>query len=152
MAKRFLTPLNLPNLASNPETGAEGDLYFNTIENVIKIYIDNEWVDLQGGASVIYAEDQPDVTDLEPGTIWVDSDAVVIGGGVGSNINAELPILYDSETKTVSGDGNILVSVNHGSNENFERPSYAEVVYWKGSVNPLNAINGDFWYDTSGDL
>jgi len=88
MAKRFLTPLNLPNLASNPETGAEGDLYFNTVDNVIKIYINDEWTDLQGSASagnfVIYQDEQPDVTNLPTGTIWVDSDAVVVGGGGGS--------------------------------------------------------------------
>jgi len=53
MAKRFLTPLNLPNLASNPETGTEGDLYFNTVDNVIKIYIDSEWTDLQGGGGSV---------------------------------------------------------------------------------------------------
>jgi len=95
MAKRFLTPLNLPNLASNPETGAEGDLYFNTVDNVIKIYIDSEWTDLQGSASagnfVIYQDEQPDTTNLPTGTIWVDSNAVIYtgggsgGGGVGLN-------------------------------------------------------------------
>jgi hypothetical protein len=53
MAKRFLTPLNLPNLASNPETGAEGDLYFNTVDSVIKIYIGGDWVDLQGGGGSV---------------------------------------------------------------------------------------------------
>jgi hypothetical protein len=53
MAKRFLTPLNLPNLASNPETGAEGDLYFNTVDSVIKIYIDGDWIDLQGGGGSV---------------------------------------------------------------------------------------------------
>jgi hypothetical protein len=73
MAKRFLTPLNLPNLASNPETGAEGDLYFNTVDNVIKIYIDNEWTELQGGgASVIFQETQPNTSTLDVGDIWVE--------------------------------------------------------------------------------
>ena len=49
MAKRFLTPLNLSNLASNPATGSEGDLYFNTTDNVVKIYIDGVWTELTGG-------------------------------------------------------------------------------------------------------
>ena len=49
MAKRFLTPLNLSNLASNPATGSEGDLYFNTTDNVVKIYIDGAWTELTGG-------------------------------------------------------------------------------------------------------
>jgi hypothetical protein len=53
MAKRFLTPLNLPNLASNPQEGAEGDLYFNTVDSSVKIYIDGNWINLQGSGSVI---------------------------------------------------------------------------------------------------
>jgi hypothetical protein len=86
MAKRFLTPLNLSNLASDPETGTEGDLYFNTISNTIKIYTNDVWTELQGGAggaSVIYTEEQPDTTELPVGTIWVDSDAEIVGGGSG---------------------------------------------------------------------
>jgi len=75
MAKRFLTPLNLPNLASNPETGTEGDLYFNTVENVVKIYIGGEWTDLQdGGASVIFQEEEPNTSVLRSGDIWIKHD------------------------------------------------------------------------------
>jgi hypothetical protein len=86
MAKRFLTPLNLTNLASDPSTGTEGDLYFNTVSNTIKIYTNDVWTELQGGAggaSVIYTEEQPDTTELPVGTIWVDSDAEIVGGGSG---------------------------------------------------------------------
>ena len=88
MTKRFLTPINLVNLSSDPATGSEGDLYFNTTDNVVKIYVDGVWTELQGGggggASVLYMAEQPDVTGLEIGTIWVDSNASVSGGGGGS--------------------------------------------------------------------
>ena len=85
MAKRFLTPLNLSNLASDPATGSEGDLYFNTTDDVVKIYVNGVWTELQGGGggSVIYTPEQPDVTSLALGTIWVDSNAEVSGGGGG---------------------------------------------------------------------
>jgi hypothetical protein len=46
MSKRFLTGLNLANLTSDPETGTEGDLYFNTTDKSIKIYIDDQWKNL----------------------------------------------------------------------------------------------------------
>jgi hypothetical protein len=49
MAKRFLTPINLSNLSSDPASGSEGDLYFNTTDNVVKIYIDSAWTELTGG-------------------------------------------------------------------------------------------------------
>ena len=88
MAKKFLTPLGLVGLASDPATGSEGQLYFNTTDDVVKVYSNGVWSELTGGAggggaSVIYTENQPDVTNLEVGTIWVDSDAVITGGGSG---------------------------------------------------------------------
>jgi len=46
MAKKFLTGLNLANLASDPQWGIEGDLYFNTTKKAIRIYRNNEWTDL----------------------------------------------------------------------------------------------------------
>lgn len=51
MAKRFLTGLNLANLESDPEAGSEGDLYFNTVANAIKVYTDGEWTFLNTSAS-----------------------------------------------------------------------------------------------------
>jgi hypothetical protein len=41
-----------------------------------------------------------------------------------------------------------IVVVNHGSNNSVERPNSA-VVYWIGSVEPINALNYDIWVDTS---
>ena len=49
MSKRFLTPINLTNLSSDPVTGSEGDLYFNTTEDVLKIYVNGAWTTLTGG-------------------------------------------------------------------------------------------------------
>ena len=44
-----------------------------------------------------------------------------------------------------------VVVVSHGSTASTARPTNAAVVMWKGSVEPTNAVNGDLWYDTSGD-
>lgn len=44
-----------------------------------------------------------------------------------------------------------MITVVHGSNTSFVRPAGAGTVYWKGSVEPNNAVNGDIWYDTTGD-
>jgi hypothetical protein len=87
MAKKFLTPLGLVGLASDPATGSEGQLYFNTTDDVVRVYANGVWTELSGaggeGASVIYSASQPDVTSLNVGTIWVDSDATISGGGGG---------------------------------------------------------------------
>ena len=121
MAKRFLTPLNLSNLASNPATGSEGDLYFNTTDNVVKIYIDGAWTELQGGgggASVIYTANQPDITDLEVGTIWVDSNAEITSDGNVANLDSYLTIISASSTyatKTELNNINLTSTINTAS-------------------------------------
>jgi len=51
MAKRFLTSIELANLSSDPATGSEGQMYFNTIANAIKVYTDGEWTFLNTSAS-----------------------------------------------------------------------------------------------------
>jgi hypothetical protein len=67
-------------------------------------------------------------------------------------VDADLPITYDSDSQTVGTDGSLLVTVEHGSDDTEPRPTYAATVYWKGDVAPDNGVNGDLWYDSSGDL
>ena len=52
---------------------------------------------------------------------------------------------------TLAGYGitDALAAVNHGSNASAARPS-VPVVYWKGTVEPLNAIDGDIYFPEGG--
>jgi hypothetical protein len=45
MSKRFLTPISLLNSLSDPASGSDGDMYFNTISNKIRIYYSSSWHD-----------------------------------------------------------------------------------------------------------
>jgi hypothetical protein len=75
---------------------------------------------------------------------------VVVGKqGPPGVVDADLPITYDGTT--VGTDGSLLVTVAHGTANAEPRPSYAATVYWKGEVEPDNGVNGDLWYDTTGD-
>jgi hypothetical protein len=51
MAKNFLTPIGLVSLPSDPATGVEGQVYFNSTIDSIKIYVNGAWQQLQGGGS-----------------------------------------------------------------------------------------------------
>jgi hypothetical protein len=72
MAKRFLTPLNIVNLASNPATGAEGDIYYNTTSDSLKIYSNGSWSDLAGGGAAINVSASAPVAPTE-GDAWFDN-------------------------------------------------------------------------------
>jgi hypothetical protein len=43
MAKKFLVPINVVRLASNPENGTEGDIYFNTSSQELRIFSEGIW-------------------------------------------------------------------------------------------------------------
>ena len=80
-------------------------------------------------------------------------------GAIGSTAN--LPIITTTDgvlTTGVFGDGenefcegndarvvNSLRVVNHGTVASTARPAGAAAVYWVGSVEPTNALDGDLW-------
>lgn len=45
MARKYLSPLNLLNLTSDPGTATEGDFYWNSSSNKLRIYFDGAWGD-----------------------------------------------------------------------------------------------------------
>jgi len=120
MAKKFLTPIGLVSLPSDPATGIEGQVYFNTTTDSIKIYANDVWTELQGGGggSVIYTANQPDTTDLEVGTIWVDSNAEITSDGNVANLDSYLTIISASSTyatKTELNNINLTSTINTAS-------------------------------------
>lgn len=51
MARKFLTPVVPPALASDPASGTAGAIYFNTSSNVLKFYNGTTWTAVGTGAS-----------------------------------------------------------------------------------------------------
>jgi len=65
MAKRFLVPLNVLRSSSNPATGTEGDVYFNTTSQELRVYSEGIWksigYDISASvASIPYVDTQID--------------------------------------------------------------------------------------------
>lgn len=94
MAKKFLTGLNLVVLNSDPATGSEGELYFNSSASVAKIYQAGAWSVLGaggggGGTTVSTTEPlSPEIGDswykndtgefyVYDGTYWVEVNGVI---------------------------------------------------------------------------
>lgn len=50
MAKKFLTPVTPPSLASDPASGVAGAIYFNTTSNVLKFYDGTTWTPIGTGS------------------------------------------------------------------------------------------------------
>lgn len=55
MARKYLTPIAPPSLASDPEGGTVGAIYFNTSLNLLKLYTGSTWITLASTASAATA-------------------------------------------------------------------------------------------------
>lgn len=49
MAKKFLTTIGLLTSPIDPATGTEGEIYFNSQTNQLKVFYDGSWNVIQGG-------------------------------------------------------------------------------------------------------
>lgn len=79
MSKRFLSPLRLVNLTSDPAGGSEGDIYWNSSSNKVRVYQDGSWSDLvqQSATSALQVlSDAPN--SPSQGTIYFNSSEQTI--------------------------------------------------------------------------
>ncbi len=91
MAKKYLTPIAPPSLASDPESGVNGAIYYNTTANVLKFYNGTTWTAIGTGqvgtaSSIqtlssnpgsptqgsIYFDTEEQTIKAYNGTIWYD--------------------------------------------------------------------------------
>ena len=115
MAKRFLTPINLPSRTTDPATASNGDLYFNTSSNTIKVYYGSAWNAISSDSIIV--SDTPPVGSGE-GQLWYESDSgdlfirydsawVQTGGGGGGGGGSS--VLYQDDAPTSPAIGDIWV-------------------------------------------
>jgi hypothetical protein len=73
MAKRFLTPIGILNLASDPATGSEGEIYYNSTDDILKIYVSGSWTPIEGGGGAAINVSASAPVAPEEGDAWFDN-------------------------------------------------------------------------------
>jgi len=78
VAKKFLTPVTPPSLASDPASGVSGAIYYNTTSNVLKFYNGTSWSAIGTGGGGSGTSNSLEVLDTAPnlpaqGRIYFDS-------------------------------------------------------------------------------
>lgn len=119
MAKKFLTGLTLANLSTDPVSGSEGELYYNTTSDKIRIYINGVWTDLSTSVSAssitgnlnnidsvsypdyIVFDTTPENTSASVGTLSWDSGE----GGLGLQLNANTQVTLGQEIIILANNG-----------------------------------------------
>ena len=98
--KKFQVPVNLVNLASDPGTASEGDIYYNTTSDTVKVYANGSWVSIgSASTSSVYLVRNNTGSTILKGTLVFASGAEPSGridvepfAAVGG-INSELTVM-----------------------------------------------------------
>ena len=125
MAKKFLTSLKLVNLPSDPTSGSEGELYFNSSASVAKIYKEGTWSELGagGGTGITVSTTEPpspnegdgwyknDTGELYiyDGTYWVEVNGVI-------SLTQEEVQDYVAPLFTASTNSNVIATYDDANN------------------------------------
>ena len=109
------------------------------------------WIPVGGGgaptgASVIYSASQPDITDLEVGTIWVDSNASATGGGGGGGGGTGGPsfqtiVTNPSTESIVAATAGETLTIISGENISITNASANNSITFNSNINTQNIIN-----------
>ena len=71
-SKQFKVPINLVNLSSDPVSASEGDIYYNTSDDVVKVYANGAWIAIgSGGSGIIVSDTAPTSPNIGDG--WFDN-------------------------------------------------------------------------------
>ena len=97
MSKKFLTPLNLLTIASDPSSGTEGDIYFNTNDMSIRIYNGITWVTIVKSDEPVPFYEHTHTYDGDVHTINVQ-DPILLGGDVdGGFVLQQIPVIIGED-------------------------------------------------------
>jgi hypothetical protein len=130
--KKFLNPINLVNLASDPGTASEGDIYYNTTSDAVKVYANGAWVPVgnDGGSDInvsTTAPSSPATGDawykndtgefyVYDGTYWVEVNGVIEGTNTFNTISVsgQSDVVADSSTDTLTlvAGTNVSITTN----------------------------------------
>jgi hypothetical protein len=97
MSKKLLTPLNLLTRASDPFSGSEGDIYFNTADKSIRIYNGITWVTIVKSDDPVPFYEHTHAYDGDVHTINIQ-DPILLGGNIdASSVLENIPIIIGTD-------------------------------------------------------
>lgn len=115
MSRKFLNPLNLVNLPSDPASASEGDIYWNSSTNQLRIYHDGVWGNV--GAGVDLAEIGIKSNNIEGSVSGIENTTIIdtADESIWRTLKYLLQVRYLNEVHSleaiVSNDGtNLLIS------------------------------------------
>ena len=105
-------------------------------------------IQIRRGSASNWTASNPILAEGEMG-LELDTGKLKFGDGVTAWNSLAYSIGTDGADGADADPSITMGAVIHGTNASAARPAGYVVVSWVGTVEPLNAINGDIWYNIS---
>lgn len=118
MAKKFLSPLNLVNLTTDPVSASEGDVYWNSSTNTLRIYNDGSWSNV--GPSTDLSEVGIKSNNIEGSVSGIENTTTIdtADDTIWRTLKYLIQIRYSNEVHSleaiISNDGSDLLMSQYG--------------------------------------
>jgi hypothetical protein len=140
--KKFQVPVNLVNLASDPASASEGDIYYNTTSDEVKVYANGSWVAIgSGGGSASDSFKTISVTGQD--SVVADSSTDTLSLIAGTNVSITTNATSDSITINSAGAYTSVDSITYPDYITFDitpetEPSDTGSLWWNTDFETLN--------------
>jgi hypothetical protein len=112
--------------STRPGSPTEGQLIFETDTDQVLVWNGTEWAEISGGGgTVLFQDSQPDVSELEPGALWVDSNE-----NIGTGLDIQTFLRW---SKTLSASTSTISGYDDNTNNLLYTPGF-ELVYINGTL------------------
>jgi hypothetical protein len=113
MSRKMLTPLNLLTRASNPSSGIEGDIYFNTQDSSIRVYNGITWVTVVKSDDPVPFYEHTHTYDGDVHSINIQNPTLLGESPVdGGFVSQQFPVIIGED----GGDPSAIYTVESQSN------------------------------------
>jgi hypothetical protein len=140
--KKFQVPINLVNLSSDPGTATEGDIYYNTTSDVVRVYANGSWASVgSGGGSASDSFKTISVTGQD--SVVADSSTDTLNLIAGTNVSITTDATADSITINSTGNYTSVDSITYPDYIIFDttpetEPTAAGSLWWNPDDETLN--------------
>lgn len=143
-SKQFKVPINLVNLSSDPETASEGDIYYNTNSDVIRVYANGSWIAVgSGGGSA--SDSFKTIAVTGQSNVVADSSTDTLNLVAGTNVSITTDATSDSITINSTGNYTSVDSITYPDYITFDTtpeiiPTAPGSIYWDSGDGVLEAV------------
>jgi hypothetical protein len=148
-SKQFKVPINLVNLTSDPSGSIEGDIYWNSSDNKLRVYYDGAWYDAAPAGGGTASDSFKTIAVTGQSSVVADSSTDTLNLVAGTNVSITTDSTTDSITINSTGAYTSVDSITYPDYITFDTtpetiPTAAGSLFWdSGDGLPKAILNAN---------